>query len=110
MLEITAQQDALLRLPDPSQLLPKLAQEIRRDHGHAVAHLSPQALRDEVARSHDHAAYALKITHLPTLVAWIKADVAWARGLRSNPTADLWIRQSTTPSLTAADLLAALGR
>ncbi|WP_341809335.1 hypothetical protein WMO32_22520 [Xanthomonas oryzae pv. oryzicola] len=56
MLEITAQQHALLRLPDPSQLLPKLAQEIRRDHGHAVAHLSPQALRDEVARSHDHAA------------------------------------------------------
>ncbi|ALS96405.1 hypothetical protein [Xanthomonas oryzae] len=110
MLEITAQQEALLRLPDPSQLLPKLAQEIRRDHGRAVADLSPQALRDEVARSHDHAAYALKITHLPTLVAWIKADVAWARGLRSNPTADLWIRRSTTPSLTAADLLAALGR
>jgi len=108
MLEITKEQEAQLRLPDPSTFLPQLAAEIRRDYPQRVGHLNDQALLEEVTRSYDHAAYDLRITYLPVLVRWVKADVAWARGLRSNTQADLWVRNATNRNLAAADLLSNL--
>lgn len=108
MFEITEEQEALLRLPDPSTFFPMLAREIRTGYPKPIAHLDERALMDEVVRSHDHAAYVLHITHLPTLVRWVTADVAWARELRSVPAADLWMRTATNPNLAAADLLSNL--
>ncbi|MDH5821908.1 hypothetical protein QFW77_02720 [Luteimonas sp. RD2P54] len=108
MLEITKEQEALLRLPDPTTFFPKLVQEIRQEYPGRVGHLNDQALMDEVVRSHDHAAYELRITSLPVLVRWIKADVAWAKGLRANPGADVWMRNAKNKNLAAADLLSNL--
>jgi len=108
MFEITEEQEALLRLPDPSTFFPKLTREIRQEYPQQTGHLGERALMDEVVRSHDHAACSLRITHLPVLVRWVKADVAWARGLRAVPAADMWMRTAKNPNLAAADLLSNL--
>lgn len=108
MLEITKEQEALLRLPDPTTFFPKLLEEIRQAYPQQVGHLSDQALMGEVVKSHDYAAYDLRITYLPVLVRWVKADVAWAKGLRSNPGADLWVRNARNRNLATADLLSNL--
>ncbi|HEL3810945.1 hypothetical protein VPH47_06665 [Stenotrophomonas sp. WED208] len=108
MFEISEEQEALLRLPDPSTFFPLLCREIREENSGRVGHLSDGALMDEVVRSHDHAAYVLRITHLPVLVRWVRADVAWACGLRAVPAVDLWIRNAEHPNLAAADLLSNL--
>ena len=105
MFEITKEQEALLRLPDPSTFFPLLCREIRAEYPRQVGHLSDAALMDDVVKSHDHAAYVLRITHLPVLVRWVKADVAWARGLRAVPAADMWMRRARNPNLAGADLL-----
>ena len=89
MFEINEEQEALLRLPDPSTFFPLLCREIREEYP-------------------GHAAYVLRITHLPVLVRWVKADVAWARGLRAVPAADMWMRSAENPNLAAADLLSNL--
>ena len=101
MFEISEEQEALLRLPDPSTFFPLLCREIREEYPDG-------ALMDEVVRSHDHAAYVLRITHLPVLVRWVKADVAWACGLRAVPAVGMWIRNAEHPNLAAADLLSNL--
>ncbi|MBA0431889.1 MULTISPECIES: hypothetical protein [Stenotrophomonas] len=108
MFEISEEQEALLRLPDPSTFFPLLCREIREEYPGRVGHLSDGALMDEVVRSHDHAAYVLRITHLPVLVRWVKADVAWACGLRAVPAVGMWIRNAEHPNLAAADLLSNL--
>ncbi len=108
MFEITAEQEALLRLPDSSTFFPLLCREIREDYPSKVGHLSEGTLMNSVVKSHDHAAYVLRITHLPVLLRWVKADVAWASGLRAVPAADIWMRNAKNPNLAAADLLSNL--
>lgn len=108
MLTLTKDQEVLLRLPEPTAFLPKLAAEIRLDYPRPVSNLSDRALLEEVERSYQHASEVLRITHVATLVRWVKADVAWAKGMRSEPSVDLWIRSARIPNLTAADLLSNL--
>jgi len=108
MLTLSPEQVAALALPDPFEIAPRLAREIRRDYPDRVADLDEAALTHETRQSYIHGGEILRITHLPTLVAWVKADVAWARGLRHDATVDLRIRQATNPSLAAQDLLSAL--
>jgi len=108
MLELSARQEALLRLPEPTTFLPRLAAEIRRDMPERVAGLSDAALLEETERSYNHAAYELGITRLPLLVHWTKTDVGSGGELRRDMTVDLAIRNASGPNLAAADVLAIL--
>lgn len=108
MLTLTPEQFAALSLPDPFEMAPTLAAEIRRDYPALVADQDNTTLTQETLRSYAHGGETLGITHLPTLVAWVKADVAWARGLRREPSIDLWLRMAQQPSRMAQDILSGL--
>lgn len=108
MLELTARQEALLRLPEPTAFLPRLAAEIRRDMPERVAGLSDAALQEETERCYSHAACELGITRLPVLVHWTKTDVGSGGELHRDMTVDLAIRKASNPNLAAADVLAML--
>lgn len=108
MLQLTAEQEALLRLPEPTAFLPKLAAEIRRDWPREVSHLTDAQLLTETERSYDHASHELHITRLPTLVKWVKLDVAGGGQLRREMNTDLYMKQAADPNLAAEDLLSVL--
>lgn len=110
MIKLTADQVALLRLPDPHSFIPKLATEIRWDYPQQVVQLDDQALLIETDRSYTHASEQLRITRLPTLVRWVKADVASMKGLRQRPEADLHVRRAEDPNIAAEDLLCVVAR
>lgn len=105
MLQLTAEQEALLRLPDPYAFVPKLAAEIRRDAPRQVSNLTDAQLQEETERSYNHATYTLHITRLPTLVEWVKLDVASGGELRRDMNTDLHMRKAKNPNLAAEDLL-----
>lgn len=108
MIEITREQEALLRLPEPWGFLPKLAAEIRRDLPRQVSGMNDTQLLAETERSYLHASHALRVSHLPTLVRWTKTDVGTQGQLRRDPSADLFVRQAKDPNVAAADLLGSL--
>ena len=108
MLELDADQEALLRLPEPLAFLPKLASEIRRDMPRQVSNMSDRQLLEETDRSYVHASGTLRITHLPTLVMWTKTDVGSHGALRRDGNLDLFIRNAERPNVAAADTLHAL--
>lgn len=108
MIEITREQEVLLRLPEPWSFLPRLAAEIRRDLPRKVSSMNDTQLLAETERSYLHASHALRVSHLPTLVRWTKTDVGSQGQLRRDPSADLYLRQSSDPNAAAADLLGSL--
>jgi hypothetical protein len=108
MLELTARQEALLRLPEPTGFLPRLAAEIRRDMPERVAGMHDLELLEETERCYNHAAYELGITRVPVLVHWTKTDVGSGGELHRDVSVDLAMRQAANPNLAAADLLAVL--
>ncbi|HDS1558926.1 hypothetical protein NJH49_05965 [Stenotrophomonas maltophilia] len=108
MLTFSARQEALLRLPDLFDFLPKLAGEIRRDMPERVLGMDDAALLAETDRCYAYAAYELGITHLPVLVAWTKTDVGSGGELHRNAEVDIAIRHAEHPSTKAADVLGAL--
>lgn len=105
MLRLDARQEALLRLPDPTSFIPKLALEIKRDFPRQVASLSDRQLLDDTERSYNHASYVLHITRLSTLVRWVKADVASGGQLRREMSVDLHLKKAANPNLTAEDIM-----
>lgn len=107
-IELTAQQEALLRLPEPGGFTQRLAKEIRRDVPQDVAHLTDAQLLDATRTSYDFAAYDLHITRIPTLVRWVKLDASSDGVLRRNPALVLKIRTAENPSLAAEDMLSIL--
>ncbi|QEO25552.1 hypothetical protein [Xanthomonas translucens] len=108
MLELDARQEALLRLPDPFDLLPRLAAEIRRDMPQLVSGISEQELLAETDHCYLYASHELGITCLPVLVRWTKADVGSGGELHRNMDIDLAMRHAADPNLKAADLLGAI--
>ncbi|WP_295521357.1 hypothetical protein [uncultured Stenotrophomonas sp.] len=108
MFTIDARQEALLRLPDPFDFMPRLAREIRRDLPDRVLGLNDAALLRETARCYDFATHALGITNLPVLVAWTKTDVGSGGELYRSPQVDMAVRNACQPSVKAADILGAL--
>lgn len=108
MLELNATQEALLRLPDPTLFLPRLAAEIRRDLPEQLLGIDDAALLDDTQRCYHHAAHGLGITRLPVLVRWTKTDVGSHGELHRDMTVDLAIRHADDPNLAAADVLAVL--
>jgi hypothetical protein len=107
-IELTAEQEALLRLPEPNGFTQRLAKEIRRDVPKDVAHLTDAQLLEATRTSYDFAAYELHITRIPTLVHWVKLDASCDGVLRRNPALVLKIRTAQAPSLAAEDMLSIL--
>lgn len=108
MLTLDARQEALLRLPDPFDFLPKLAAEIRRDMPERVFSLDDAALLAETDRCYSYASHDLGITHVRVLVAWTKTDVGSGGELHRNADVDIAMRHAEHPNLKAADLLGTL--
>ncbi|WP_411850355.1 hypothetical protein ACLB90_15810 [Stenotrophomonas sp. LGBM10] len=108
MLELDARQEALLRLPDPFEFLPKLAAEIRRDMPERVFGLSDHALLAETDRCYSYASHELGITKVSLLVAWTKTDVGSGGELHRSAEVDIAMRHAKDPNVKAADLLGAL--
>lgn len=107
-IELTAQQEALLRLPEPDGFTLRLADEIRRDMPQDVAGMNDAQLLEAVRNSYDFATYELHITRIPTLVRWVEVDVTSNGALRAEPAVQLRIRAAANPNLAAEDLLAVL--
>lgn len=105
MIELSEQQEALLRLPDPDTFTARLSNEIRRDMGREVSHLSDTQLLEATRRSYFFAVYDLHITRIPTLVRWVRLDVVSEAELRREVAVVLRIQSSADPNLAAEDLL-----
>jgi hypothetical protein len=105
MIELSEQQEAMLRLPEPEAFTQRLSAEIRRDMPGDVAGLSDAELLEATRRSYFFAAYELHITRVPTLVRWVRLDVTSDGLLRREQAIVLRIRTASNPSLAAADLL-----
>ncbi|WP_269792431.1 hypothetical protein [Stenotrophomonas sp. Iso1] len=107
-IELTAQQEALLRLPDPNEFTLRITNEIRRDMAQDVAGMTDAQLLEAVRASYDVATYDLHITRIPTLVRWVRLDATSNGALRTEPGMQLRIKAATDPSLAAEDVLAVL--
>ena len=107
-IELTAQQEALLRLPEPNDFTQRLAKEIRRNVPKDVAHLTDAQLLDATRTSYDFAAYELHIIRIPTLVHWVKLDASSDGVLRRNQALVVKLRTAENPSLAAEDMLSML--
>lgn len=108
MLTLSAEQYAMLCLPDAATFCSPLSAETRSEFSDETAHLNDAALMQAVYASYRHAVTSLHITHLPTVVRWVKADVAWAPGLRNHAVTAVWFKRTLHANATAADLLALL--
>lgn len=104
-IELNAEQEALLRLPEPESFTERIAAEIRRDMPDETQRMSDQQLLIAVRESYDFATYELHITRVPTLVRWVRADTVTNGQLRREPAVVLKVRASANPNLTAEDLL-----
>lgn len=107
-IELTAEQEALLRLPEPESFTERIATEIRRDMPGDTRHMSNQQLLIAVRESYDFAAHELHITRVPTLVRWVRADFTSNGLLRREPAVALKVRSAANPNLAAEDLLSIL--
>lgn len=104
-IELTAEQEALLRLPEPDSFTERIAAEIRRDMPDEAQHLSDQQLLLAVRESYDFAIHELHITRIATLVRWVRADTITNGLLRQEPAVALRVNTAANPSLAAEDLL-----
>ncbi|MDV9042024.1 hypothetical protein [Stenotrophomonas sp. RAC2] len=104
-IELTVEQEALLRLPEPESFTGRIAAEIRRDMPEDIHYTSDQQLSSAVRESYDFATYELHITRVPTLVRWVRADTTHNGLLRREPAVVLKMKVAANPNLAAEDLL-----
>ena len=104
-LELTAEQEALLRLPEPESFTERIAAEIRRDMPDEAQHMSDPQLLAAVRESYEFATYELHITRVPTLVRWVRLDATSNGLLRREPAVALKVKTAANPNLAAEDLL-----
>ncbi|QRD62774.1 hypothetical protein H8Z72_23215 (plasmid) [Xanthomonas citri pv. citri] len=104
-IELTATQEALLRLPEPDVFTQRIANEIRRDMGQDLSHVSDARLLQSVRDSYDFATNELHITRIPTLVRWVRVDVVADGALHREPAIVLKVKAAKDPNLAAEDLL-----
>lgn len=104
-IEITAQQEALLRLPEPDAFTQRIANELREHSPQDVAQLSDTQLLDAVRASYAFATHELHITRIRTLVHWVKLDATSDGALRKEPGLVLKVRAASNPNLAAQDLI-----
>ncbi len=104
-IELTARQEALLRLPEPDGFTRRIAQELRRDTPEDVQHFTDARLLEETRLSYEAATNELQITRIPTLVRWAKLDVVSHGTLHREPAVQIKLRSTKDPNVTAEDLL-----
>ncbi len=104
-IELTAEQEALLRLPEPESFTERIAAEMRCDMPEEMQHMSDQQLLAAVRESYELATYELHITRVPTLVRWVRADTATNGLLRREPAVALKVKGARNANLAAEDLL-----
>lgn len=107
-IELSARQEALLRLPDPSEFIWRIAAEVERDSRQDPAISAATTLLDDVATSYDFATFELGITRIPTLVRWVKLDATSNGALRKEQAVTLKLRASDDPNFAAEDILSLL--
>jgi len=105
-IELSGRQEALLRLPDPSEFTQRIAAEIERDLGDDS--ITDAGLLDDVIGAYEFATLELGITRIPTLVRWVKLDATSNGALRTEQAVALKLRASDDPSLAAEDILSLL--
>ena len=104
-IELTPEQEALLRLPEPESFTSRIAAEIRRDMPEETKHMTDPQLLAAVRESYDFAAHELHITRIPTLVRWVRADTVSNGFLRREPAVVLKVKPASDHNLAAEDLL-----